>query len=107
MTGADADAGRWASCPTIRALSVLSNPAPWTIAAMFILMGGLVRTGALDWVTSRAEPGSSTRPKPALGANAGLRRRRLGLRVEHAGGRGGDPGLHPARAHAGAARRRS
>ena len=30
------------------ALQVLSNPAPWTIAAMFIIMGALVRTGALE-----------------------------------------------------------
>ena len=27
------------------ALTVLSNPAPWTIAMMFIVMGALVRTG--------------------------------------------------------------
>jgi di/tricarboxylate transporter len=26
-------------------LDVLSNPAPWTIAAMFVVMGALVRTG--------------------------------------------------------------
>ncbi|MCK4713405.1 MAG: SLC13 family permease, partial [Marinosulfonomonas sp.] len=37
------------------ALAVLSNPAPWTIAAMFIVMGALVRTGALDWFTKIAE----------------------------------------------------
>ena len=29
------------------AVNVLSNPAPWTILAMFIVMGALVRTGAL------------------------------------------------------------
>ncbi|RJE83203.1 SLC13 family permease [Paracoccus onubensis] len=33
---------------------VLSNPAPWTIAFMFIIVGGLVRTGALDWIGQRA-----------------------------------------------------
>jgi di/tricarboxylate transporter len=33
------------------ALAVLSNPAPWTIAAMFLVMGALVRTGALDHFT--------------------------------------------------------
>jgi di/tricarboxylate transporter len=33
--------------PTGRLLEVFSNPAPWTIAAMFILSGGLVRTGVL------------------------------------------------------------
>ncbi len=30
---------------------VFSNSAPWTIAAMFILSGGLIRTGALNLVT--------------------------------------------------------
>ncbi len=44
------------------ALSVLSNPAPWTIAAMFLLVGGLVRTGALRWLTSQAERGAGSRP---------------------------------------------
>jgi hypothetical protein len=39
--------------PYDAALTVLSNPAPWTIAAMFIVMGALVRTGALDAFTSR------------------------------------------------------
>ncbi|WP_299362099.1 SLC13 family permease [uncultured Paracoccus sp.] len=41
------------------ALAVLSNAAPWTIAFMFIIMGGLLRTGALDalskQVAARAE----------------------------------------------------
>lgn len=37
------------------AREVLSNPAPWTIAGMFIIMGALVRTGALDAFTSLAE----------------------------------------------------
>jgi hypothetical protein len=32
----------------------MSNHAPWTIAALFIMVGGLVRTGALDWVTQFA-----------------------------------------------------
>ena len=31
--------------PYDMALNVLSNPAPWTIAGMFIVMGALVRTG--------------------------------------------------------------
>lgn len=35
-------------------LAVLSNPAPWTIGAMFIVMGALVRTGALEWFTAMA-----------------------------------------------------
>ncbi len=49
------------------ALAVLSNPAPWTIAAMFIVMGALVRTGALDWFTQLAEKNVETRPKLAIG----------------------------------------
>lgn len=50
------------------ALRVLSNPAPWTIAAMFIVMGALVRTGALDWFTKFAERNAETRPGLAIGA---------------------------------------
>ncbi len=34
--------------PSGRILEVFANPAPWTIAAMFILSGGLVRTGVLS-----------------------------------------------------------
>ena len=34
------------------ALAVLSNPAPWTIAAMFVLSGALVRTGTITSITS-------------------------------------------------------
>ena len=37
--------------PYEAALQVLSNPAPWTILAMFIVMGAMVRTGALAWFT--------------------------------------------------------
>lgn len=36
------------------ALDVMSNPAPWTIAALFIIVGALVRTGTLDWITQFA-----------------------------------------------------
>jgi di/tricarboxylate transporter len=50
------------------ALKVLSNPAPWTIAAMFIVMGALVRTGALDWFTQIAERHAEARPALAIGA---------------------------------------
>lgn len=48
------------------ALAVLSNPAPWTIAAMFIVMGALVRTGALRWFTQIAEREAGQRPMVAL-----------------------------------------
>jgi di/tricarboxylate transporter len=48
------------------ALSVLSNPAPWTIAAMFIVMGALVRTGALDAFTTVAQAQVQKRPRVAM-----------------------------------------
>ena len=46
--------------------AVLANPAPWTILAMFLIMGGLVRTGALDWLTKRAEAQAGHRPLVTL-----------------------------------------
>ncbi|MEM8591192.1 MAG: SLC13 family permease [Pseudomonadota bacterium] len=49
------------------ALSVLSNPAPWTIAAMFILMGALVRTGALHAFTVYADRRAKSQPIMAVG----------------------------------------
>lgn len=48
------------------ALDVLSNPAPWTILAMFIVMGALVRTGALAWFTQMAETRADTNPAMAI-----------------------------------------
>ena len=48
------------------ALAVLSNPAPWTILAMFIVMGALVRTGALAWFTALAEARADTNPALAI-----------------------------------------
>ena len=45
---------------------VLSNSAPWTIAAMFIVMGALVRTGALDVLTRMAERYARTNPRMAV-----------------------------------------
>ena len=50
--------------PQDDALAVLSNHAPWTIAAMFIIVGALVRTGALDWVTQLA--GRHVEQRPVL-----------------------------------------
>jgi di/tricarboxylate transporter len=58
--------------PYDAALSVLSNPAPWTIAAMFIVMGALVRTGALASFTHLAEAKAKTQPKTALAALLGF-----------------------------------
>jgi di/tricarboxylate transporter len=52
--------------PYDAALEVLSNPAPWTIAAMFIVMGALVRTGALDAFTGYAQAQVLLRPKRAM-----------------------------------------
>ncbi|MBQ0810958.1 SLC13 family permease [Roseovarius sp.] len=48
------------------ALEVFSNPAPWTIAAMFIVMGALVRTGALDAFTSLADRQAKQNPRLAI-----------------------------------------
>jgi hypothetical protein len=36
------------------ALAVLSNPASWAIAAVFLVMGALVRTGSLVGFTKLA-----------------------------------------------------
>lgn len=52
--------------PYESALPVLANPAPWTIAAMFIIMGALVRTGALDAFTSVAQKQASVNPRFAI-----------------------------------------
>ena len=52
--------------PVDDAVAVLSNTAPWTIAMMFIVMGALVRTGALDVVTSAADRFARTRPRTAV-----------------------------------------
>jgi len=49
------------------AVDTLSNPAPWTIAAMFIIVGALVRTGALNEVTQLAEREARKNPKRAIG----------------------------------------
>ncbi|NKX37145.1 SLC13 family permease [Rhodobacteraceae bacterium R_SAG4] len=52
--------------PYAEALPVLANPAPWTIAAMFLIMGALVRTGALDAFTSVARKKAEVSPKMAI-----------------------------------------
>ncbi|WP_168219748.1 SLC13 family permease [Pseudotabrizicola formosa] len=52
--------------PQADAVSALSNAAPWTIAAMFIIAGGLVRTGALDTATQYALRYVKTHPKSSL-----------------------------------------
>ncbi len=45
---------------------VLANPAPWTITFMFIIVGGLVRTGALDWIGQHAARHAKQRPFATL-----------------------------------------
>ena len=58
--------------PYENALEVLANPAPWTIAAMFIVMGALVRTGALEAFTSVADKLALTNPALAIGMLMGF-----------------------------------
>jgi di/tricarboxylate transporter len=52
--------------PVDQAVDSLSNSAPWTIALMFMLMGGLVRTGAVEMVISLAGRHIDTRPKVTI-----------------------------------------
>lgn len=54
--------------PYSDALMVFSNPAPWTIAAMFIISGALVRTGALSSLTKYVTSKGGDNPKFVLGA---------------------------------------
>lgn len=48
--------------PNDRILEVFANPAPWTIAAMFILSGGLVRTGVLANISRLITRHAADRP---------------------------------------------
>jgi len=52
--------------PVKEATSVLSNSAPWTIALMFLVMGGLVRTGAIEAVIVTAGRFVGDRPKTTI-----------------------------------------
>jgi di/tricarboxylate transporter len=52
--------------PYSQAVAVLANPAPWTIALMFIVVGAMVRTGALDAFTGLADRLARTRPASAI-----------------------------------------
>jgi di/tricarboxylate transporter len=52
--------------PFERVSGVFSNSAPWTIAAMFLVMGGLVRTGALKWLTVEADRWAGSKPVATL-----------------------------------------
>jgi di/tricarboxylate transporter len=52
--------------PVKEATSVLSNPAPWTIALMFLVMGGMVRTGAVEAVITAVGRHAGDRPKTTV-----------------------------------------
>lgn len=52
--------------PYESAIIVFSNPAPWTIVAMFIIVGALVRTGALNSFTQLVERQALQNPARAI-----------------------------------------
>ncbi len=52
--------------PIKDATSVLSNSAPWTIALMFLVMGGMVRTGAVEMVITTAGRYVGDRPRTTI-----------------------------------------
>lgn len=52
--------------PVKDAVDVLSNSAPWTIVLMFLVMGGLVRTGAVEMLIGFAESHAGNRPRTTI-----------------------------------------
>lgn len=52
--------------PADAAFVAFANPAPWTIAALFIIVGALVRTGTLDWLTQIAVRNVERKPVVTL-----------------------------------------
>ena len=52
--------------PVKEATSVLSNSAPWTIALLFLVMGGMVRTGAVEAVIGAVTRHAGDRPKTTI-----------------------------------------
>jgi di/tricarboxylate transporter len=52
--------------PAENAAKALANPAPWTIAFMFLIMGGLIRTGALESLTRLAERRAGSHPRATV-----------------------------------------
>ncbi len=58
--------------PYDSAVKALSNSAPWTIALMFVIMGALVRTGALGAMTGLAQRYAKTHPALALAGIMGF-----------------------------------
>ena len=53
--------------PAGEVMGVFANAAPWTIAAMLILVGALVRTGALDFIGGYASRHVGDRPRLTFG----------------------------------------
>ena len=53
--------------PSQEFLFVLSNPAPWTIMAMFVISGALVRTGVLNKMGEFISDNSEKRPALVIG----------------------------------------
>ena len=53
--------------PTGEVMGVFANAAPWTIAAMLILVGALVRTGGLDFIGGYASRHVGERPRLTFG----------------------------------------
>ena len=53
--------------PPREALAVFANPAPIAIAALFVLSGALVRTGAIEAVVAALTRRAEARPRRALG----------------------------------------
>ncbi len=54
--------------PQQAAFAAFSNHAPWTIAALFVIVGALVRTGALDWISQLAARNIEKQPVLTLGS---------------------------------------
>lgn len=52
--------------PVGQAAATLSNSAPWTIAFMFIIMGALLRTGALDVMAKHIGARADTHPRATV-----------------------------------------
>lgn len=53
--------------PQSAVFAVFSNQAPWTIAALFVIVGALVRSGALEWLSQSAARNVAKRPVRTLG----------------------------------------
>ena len=58
--------------PTDDVFEVFSNPAPWTIAAMFIVSGGLVRTGLIERASAARSRRHAARHKVLVLVAAGV-----------------------------------